>query len=501
MRLFKNIIKTSLILVFFSVLFLLFPKGSFAQISQEYYDQLLAEGWTVVGTNPDGSVVLDNPNIECTNGTSTIYPPGSSPGDNSAGYACDCAGDGYIWCCDVAGNCGNTGNLCTDRSDPTSTPTPTVKPTATRIPTPKPTTPTPTNTCKPPPTPTPTKIPNACGVTCTRDADCTGSQYSSSNQCAVCDLTTNTCKPPPTPTPTKIPNACGVTCTRDADCTGSQYSSSNQCAVCDLTTNTCKPPPTPTPTKIPNACGVTCTRDADCTGSQYSSSNQCAVCDLTTNTCKPPPTPTPTSTPTPTPIPFNPAACKCDGIEYSDLFSGQQTTITSFGKVEGDDIGKAQIVDQRFFLAEGAETTATIIGRSDLIPSSIVENTGSKVRYVSKWTFTMPQLKQSATYRIWSQINCQPKLQAFAPPQQPKKGVLQAVAEAPKSFIDRMIDFLNRLFGVETQKPQETAEIDSSDLAPSPTGKRSLQIGTIYPVEVYQKTCSFIKFRFENFGQ
>ncbi|OGH16684.1 MAG: hypothetical protein A2869_03515 [Candidatus Levybacteria bacterium RIFCSPHIGHO2_01_FULL_40_58] len=409
MRLFKNIIKTSLILVFFSVLFLLFPKGSFAQISQEYYDQLLAEGWTVVGTNPDGSVVLDNPNIECTNGTSTIYPPGSSPGDNSAGYACDCAGDGYIWCCDVAGNCGNTGNLCTDRSDPTSTPTPTVKPTATRIPTPKPTT--------------------------------------------------------PTPTPTK------------------------------------KPTPTPIPTKIPNACGVTCTRDADCTGSQYSSSNQCAVCDLTTNTCKPPPTPTPTSTPTPTPIPFNPAACKCDGIEYSDLFSGQQTTITSFGKVEGDDIGKAQIVDQRFFLAEGAETTATIIGRSDLIPSSIVENTGSKVRYVSKWTFTMPQLKQSATYRIWSQINCQPKLQAFAPPQQPKKGVLQAVAEAPKSFIDRMIDFLNRLFGVETQKPQETAEIDSSDLAPSPTGKRSLQIGTIYPVEVYQKTCSFIKFRFENFGQ
>ena len=225
------------------------------------------------------------------------------------------------------------------------------------------------------------------------------------------------------------------------------------------------------------------------------------------NTPVPTNPPSPTLTPTPS---FNPAACKCDGIEYTALFSGQSTTITSYGKVEGADTSKAIVRNQSFFLAEGAETIARIIGRSGPIGSMVVSSTPEKVRYQSKWTFTLPQLKTGATYRIWSQINCQPKLQAinYSPTRKTVFGT--SIPAQPKSFIDRMIEFLNNLFGVReaatttstatpTSEPGTGTGIILEELAP--TGKKSLQLEPIYPLEVYQKTCSFIKFRSGQFGQ
>src|SRR5207244_2510837 len=99
-----------------------------------------------------------------------------------------------------------------------------------------------------------------------------------------------------------------------------------------------------------------------------------------------------------------------DGMAYTDLFTGQNVTITSYSKVVGTDVSSAQVTDQTFYLAEGAETVATIIAKSNPIPATVVSSSPDLVRYQSQWNLTLPQLKTGATYRMWSQINCQPKL-------------------------------------------------------------------------------------------
>jgi hypothetical protein len=218
------------------------------------------------------------------------------------------------------------------------------------------------------------------------------------------------------------------------------------------------------------------------------------------------PTPTPPRiiTPSPTPTAFNPAACKCDGIEYTGLFSGQLATITSYARVEGADASRAVVRDQSFFLAEGAETMARIIGRSGPITSVVVPSRQSgTVRFQSRWTFTLPALKPGATYRIWSQVNCQPRLQAFNYGLPPSKAVLAETTEQPQSFIQRVIGFLSGLLGRREPAPETTVSepgVGTGIITEDPdlTGtRRPLQLGTVYPAKVYEKSCSFIKFRLD----
>jgi len=275
---------------------------------------------------------------------------------------------------------------------------------------------------------------------------------------------TPTLTPTSSPSPTPIPPACGVICTTPADCEAAK----DGCTTC--IDDVCKLPPTPTP--IPPACGVICTTPADCEAAK----DGCTTC--IGGVCKLPPTPTPI--PTPTPPPFNPASCVCDGIANTDLFSGQNATITSYAKVVGLDVSKAQVVDQKFFLAEGAETIATIIARSNSIPATVIDTSSSQVRYQSQWQLQIPQLKSGATYRIWSQINCQPKTVVYNYPSLSHKVVLGQQTQSA-SRLDIIINALRNFLSSSTNRLL--------------TGKKSLQLETITPVNVYQRTCSFIKFK------
>lgn len=244
-------------------------------------------------------------------------------------------------------------------------------------------------------------------------------------------------------------------------------------------------PPTPTVTRPPSATPTT------------KPSPTVTPTKAPTPTATPQPTNTPTPTFTPTPTPFNAAACTCDGITYTSIGSGKPLTVTSFGKVTGSDTSKAIIQDQKFFLAEGAETLATIIARSDPIPATIVSNTAGAVRYQSVWNLTLPQLKSGSTYRIWSQINCQPKLTAMGTTSTNTKKVVLA-ASTQRSFIDILLSPFTWIFGGRsngTAQPTVTP-VAVQGTAAEPTGPQSLQLQTIQPVEVYQKTCSFIKFRY-----
>jgi len=316
--------------------------------------------------------------------------------------------------------------------------------------------------CKPPPP--------ACGVRCTTPADCQAAK----DGCTTC--TGGVCKSPPTPTPPvcgvrcttpadcqaakdgcttciagvcKAPPACGVRCTTPADCQAAK----DGCTTCDLTINKCVTPPP--------VCGSTCVKTADCAGAK----DGCNIC--TGGVCKA----------------FNPASCACDGIANTDLFSGQNATITSYAKVFGEDVNNAQVVDQKFFLAEGAETIATIIAKSNPIPAIVIDTSSLQVRYQSQWQLQLPQLKPGATYRLWSQINCQPKPSVYSYSSLSRKVVLGQQTQST-SLLDNIVNSVKSFL--------------SSSNTKSLAANNSLQLETVTPVNVYQKTCSFIKFKIGN---
>lgn len=285
--------------------------------------------------------------------------------------------------------------------------------------------------------------------------------------CVTCGPTEEEQNPTNTPTPTKAPSA-----TPTKNLTPSPTKNLTPTA-----TSTPSPTRTPTPTRA-------------ATPTPTSSP---------TPTLSPTPTasPTPTSTPTPTPIPFNPDSCKCDGIEYSNLAGGQNASITSYGKVEGADIPRSQITNQTFYLYEGAETTATRLLTSSPIPATIVAQDGGKVRYKSVWQFTMPTLKNGLTYRIQSKINCQPKTVAMT-----SSNVLGTTTST--SFFGNILNFLTNLFGGQnnsqiaptpTQTQPVIIETQNTNTNVQNATQDQIQLGTFQPTQVYQKTCTFIKFR------
>ncbi len=299
------------------------------------------------------------------------------------------------------------------------------------------------------------QTPPACGTACNTPADCTGAQ----GGCNVCG-TDHKCKAPP---------VCGTACNSPADCTGAQ----GGCNVCG-SNHVCQTPP---------ACGTACNTPADCNGAQ----GGCNTCIA--HTCQS----------------FNPNACTCDGIDYSGLAAGQTTTITSFAKVTGADIPKAQVVSEKFFLTKGTDTTGTIVESSDPIASTIVSQDANKVRYQSQWSFTMLQLVPGATYRIWSQISCQPKAAAYNYVQ---SNVLGASTGEDTSLFGRIASFFAGLFGVHhavnvAAQPVPASTPSVVALIPTPGATlgvstqtaNSLQIGSVNPYDVQQKTCDFIIFK------
>jgi len=316
---------------------------------------------------------------------------------------------------------------------------------------------------------------------------------------------TPTDQPTSTPTP---PPACGAACSGNYACHGAK----DGCTACIA--GTCQPPTTPTPTPVLE-CGTPCTGDFACQGAK----NGCTSC--VAGTCQPPATPTPTATPTPqptatpiptatpTPIPptptpaFNPASCTCDGINYTSLATGKSTTVTSFAKITGNDAVRGIITGQSFFLTQGADDThGTVVAQSGLVPAVL-----SGSHYQSQWTFTLPVLVAGNTYRIWSQISCQPKNAAYALPSQSVAGGSAQQLQST-SLLTRVVSLLKSVFGIRDNNIAIAPTPIKSEPAPTtrpvavvPTGSsvlgaQTLQIGALSPIDVYQKTCGFIKFRY-----
>ena len=268
---------------------------------------------------------------------------------------------------------------------------------------------------------------------------------------------TPTITPTITPTVTPQPPKCNDSCTTPADC----YTTKDGCTTC--IENKCVKPP---------ACGTACTTPADC----YTTKDGCTTC--IENKCT---------------LPLD--TCTCDGITYTDLFSGQDVTITSFSKVTGSDIKNARVVSEKFFLAKGTFTKGKIIAQSGNIPSEIIENTSNKVRYKTEWKLKLPQLETGSTYRLWSDINCQPKTITMAT----NIGLLQKKAvlgsETKKSFLSNVFEFFTNIFSLSGDSSKQETNFKSLTSTTSVPGKKTIQLETIRPITIIDKACSTIIFK------
>ena len=270
---------------------------------------------------------------------------------------------------------------------------------------------------------------------------------------------------PVPPTNTPAPPSCNSPCIGPQDC-----ANRNGCPYCDTSTNTCvASPPVTSP---PAACGSTCSTPADC----VSVRDGCTAC--TGGKCS---------------QPFNPASCTCDGITYSALFSGQTVVITSFSKIVGADINNAKVVSEKFHLAEGDNAGGKIIAESDYIPSKLIENSSSIVRYQTQWQFKLPQLDTGATYRLWSDINCQPKTIVMNYGFLPKMAVLGSKIKTSSSnnFFSFFDNFLNLFRSSSIKDTVLKILVNPINLS----GKKTIQLESIRPATTTEKGCSTIIFR------
>ena len=217
--------------------------------------------------------------------------------------------------------------------------------------------------------------------------------------------------------------------------------------------------------------------------------------------------PVPTSTPTPVPaaIPtpgFSAAMCKCDGIDATPIFPGANVSFNAFAKVFGTDTNLATIRDITFSVYESPQNqpnTALRIAQSSPISSQVISQDSSAVRYKSTWNFTFPAaVNASSLYRVIAQINCVKKI-AMAPP-----NVLAAetqpswIQDLFNNIFKRPFDLISGLFGGGGSDQLPSAPTATTTPTQNASQRNTLQLQTIQPAKTLEKSCSLIKFQFNN---
>lgn len=293
--------------------------------------------------------------------------------------------------------------------------------------------------------------PPACGVTCTKDDECTGAR----NGCTSCladDDGVKKCTPAP---------ACNTTCTRDDQCAGVK----DGCTLC-LPSNTgtgksCQKPP---------ACGVACTKDAQCEGAK----DGCTIC--TAGKCSA----------------FSENMCGCDGMDFAvaggkeTFFPGDTVDFIAFGVVPGKDwkggdeaaVKNATITSIQLALYQSSLTNpdqATRLAQSTAITPEIIENSGGKVRYKVTWNQKIPSTVPSGSlFRVQATIKCSAK-----------PGVLGAQTQTTVGNF--YSDILTTIQGLVTNT--KTVLGDATD---------NQQADTFFPgAKISEKSCNILKFYFD----
>lgn len=425
---------------------------------------------TAIGKSCDANACV----LTCGNGatiTITKTPP-ETPCPGGAGYCAGPSGgttsscpngvdpngwwdnSGYDnWCRNHTG--GSTA-YCYRYCKPvvTNTPTPSNTPTPTRTPTPVP--PPPGATATPIPQPTNTPPPGATNT----------------------PTPTRTPTPPPsaTNTPTPVP-ACNSDCSANANIC---QQAGGGCTYCNPTSKKCEQPP---------ACNTDCSVNGDIC---KQASGGCTYCNPTSKKCEAQPTATPT------PPPFNDSMCTCDGLDYTPISVGNNTTITAYGKVLGINKDYAKIPSMTFRFFKGSDPTKQELIKEEKINTQAPITLADKVQYKAIWNLLIPSnLDTASVYRIQAKPTCSRK--AAAAFFSPQNTVVLAAETKNLSFLDRFVAFFTGLF--QGSRPQNNSAAPAATPTLTNNQRKNLQLQTFRPATKVEKlqdqdNCTFLRFSF-----
>lgn len=305
------------------------------------------------------------------------------------------------------------------------------------------------------------------------------------------------------PIPTAVPK-CG------GPCTPNSTQCPIECPYCfgEFGYNpTCRPAVTQTPEPSPSGPPEKSPTPKTSPTPKSSPTPKVTTTPKPTSTPKPTKTPTPTpkatSTPTPTPFPFADAMCKCDGLEIGQVISGQNLTVTAYGKVEGSDTSYAKIKSFRFFAAKGdsGSPDITIFDRSGPIAAQILNTSQSLVRSQAQWSFKFPANPEvGKEYRIWNDIQCE-RNTAGIPIASSGKSTQTVLSENTQN-ISLMQKFLNFVLGIFGRSPNQTTESSKKDFVVTTQSddNNQLQLGTFKfgrIIDDPETACYMVKITFD----
>ena len=283
-------------------------------------------------------------------------------------------------------------------------------------------------------------------------------------------------------------------------------------------------PENPEEPEIPpvNRCNQSCESDKFCEDVPGATDN-CTKCLPSSEgkTCQPPPGQPPVVTPpkiipkvipTPTPRAYNPAMCKCDGLEPSLIVPGLTSTITAKAYIAGADTKAAEMRGVTFTLIEGNSTVGRVLERSAKLEMTTTSSTASRVNYAGSWQVKIPDnLTPGSIYRVFATINCGPRKIAALELRSPDTAVLGATTKLAQQggILAGVTDWLQSLFGIRPKDdtsnkviPKEDVE-DSAGTNPttitpeqptSPTNEE-LKLRTVQPATIMNKSCTSLTFQ------
>jgi hypothetical protein len=206
--------------------------------------------------------------------------------------------------------------------------------------------------------------------------------------------------------------------------------------------------------------------------------------------------------PTPTPIAFNPAMCKCDGLDTSLIVPGLTAKITAKSYVAGADTRAAEIRGVTFTLVEGSGTVGTVIARSSQIGATVVSSSANRVNYASTWEVPIPAtLKPGSIYRVFATTNCQRKRIAALDDYFATTAVLGEQTENEQEdtgIFAGISDFFQSIFGIRPKATSTPAPTPTTLNPPSPStppGNEELKLRTFQPATMIEKSCTYLKFQ------
>lgn len=301
-------------------------------------------------------------------------------------------------------------------------------------------------------------------------------------------VSTNT--PAPTQTPTPVPQPTntpppGATATPVPPPTNTPPPGAT---ATPRPTATSTPPPaaTNTPTPVP-ACNTDCSANGDIC---KQASGGCTYCNPTSKKCAAQPTATPT------PPSFDDSMCSCDGLDYTPISVGNNTTITAYGKVLGINKNYAKIPSMTFRFLKGSDATNQTLVKEEKINTQAPITLADKIQYKAIWNLLIPSdLDTKSVYRIQAKPTCSRKAAAaFFTPQ---NTVVLAAETKNLSFLDRFGAFFTGLF--QGSRPQNKSAVPAATSTLTNNQRKNLQLETFRPATKIEKlkdqdNCTFIKF-------